>query len=140
MNVLRTFNVGRLSTGWISLRKKLIEKTVFVCNQPKNNHIAGNNELSEPIWQEKATCSSPNTISYSSNKTNPPSSEKNISVNKDPERNHHNNINYTFTLISSTLIYFTPRFHFYIPWKRQKAKGFLAFSGGIAIEHRREIG
>ena len=26
-------------------------------------------------------------------------------------------------------------FHFYIPWKRQKTKGFLTFSGGIEMKH-----
>ena len=26
-------------------------------------------------------------------------------------------------------------FHFYSPWKRQKTKGFLTFSGGIEMEH-----
>ena len=29
--------------------------------------------------------------------------------------------------------------HFYILWKRQKTFGFLTFSGGIEMEHWREI-
>ena len=33
------------------------------------------------------------------------------------------------------LTYFNTKFHFNIPWKRQKAKGFLTFSGGIEMEH-----
>ena len=31
-----------------------------------------------------------------------------------------------------------PMFHFYTPWKRQKASGCLAFSGGIPAFHTRE--
>ena len=30
--------------------------------------------------------------------------------------------------------------HFYTPWKRQKTKGFLTFSGGIEMRHWREKG
>ena len=33
-----------------------------------------------------------------------------------------------------------PMFHFYTPWKRQKTKGFLTFSGGIEMEHWHEMG
>ena len=33
------------------------------------------------------------------------------------------------------LTYFKTKFDFNIPWKRQKAKGFLTFSGGIETEH-----
>ena len=33
------------------------------------------------------------------------------------------------------LIQFDPIFHFCTPWKRQKTKGFLTFSGGIEMEH-----
>ena len=29
------------------------------------------------------------------------------------------------------LIHFNPMFHFYTPWKRQKTKGYLTFSGGM---------
>ena len=32
------------------------------------------------------------------------------------------------------IIHFSPVFHFYTPWKRQKIKGFLIFSGGIEME------
>ena len=35
---------------------------------------------------------------------------------------------------------FKPMFHFYTPWKRQKTKDFLTFSGGMEMEHRLEIG
>ena len=38
------------------------------------------------------------------------------------------------------LIHFTSMSHFYIPWKRQKTKCFLTFSGGIEIGHWREKG
>ena len=31
-------------------------------------------------------------------------------------------------------------FHFYTPWKRQKAKGFPTFSGGIEMEDQAKIG
>ena len=33
------------------------------------------------------------------------------------------------------LTHFSPVFHFYTPWIRQKTKGFLTFSGGIEMEH-----
>ena len=33
------------------------------------------------------------------------------------------------------LTHFSPVSHFYTPWKRQKTKGFLKFSGGIEIWH-----
>ena len=33
------------------------------------------------------------------------------------------------------LTHFSTMFHFYTPWKRQKTFGFLAFSGGIEMEH-----
>ena len=33
------------------------------------------------------------------------------------------------------LTHFTPMFHFYTPWKCQKARGFLKFSGSIKMEH-----
>ena len=32
------------------------------------------------------------------------------------------------------LIHFNPMFHFYTPWKRQKTKGYLTFSGGMKME------
>ena len=35
---------------------------------------------------------------------------------------------------------FSPMFHFSIPLKRQKASGFLKFSGGIEMERGREMG
>ena len=35
----------------------------------------------------------------------------------------------------ATLTYFQQLFHFYTPWKHQKAYGFLIFSGGIEVEH-----
>ena len=31
--------------------------------------------------------------------------------------------------------YFSPMFHFYTPWKRQKTFGFLTFSGSIEMSH-----
>ena len=31
-------------------------------------------------------------------------------------------------------------FHFYTPWKRQKTKDFLTFSGDIEMEHSANIG
>ena len=37
------------------------------------------------------------------------------------------------------LTYFKPVFHLYTPWKRQKTKGFLVFSGGIEMEHWAKI-
>ena len=39
-----------------------------------------------------------------------------------------------FLHFDSYLIHFNPMFHFYTPWKRQKTKGFLRFSGGIEME------
>ena len=33
------------------------------------------------------------------------------------------------------LTQFSPVSHFYTPWKRQKTKGFLTFSGGIEMWH-----
>ena len=36
--------------------------------------------------------------------------------------------------------YFKPMFHFYTPWKHQKAKDFLMFSGGIEMEHWLKMG
>ena len=43
-----------------------------------------------------------------------------------------------FFLISQQLPLFSPTFHFYAPWKRQKR--FLTFSGGIEMEHWAGIG
>ena len=36
---------------------------------------------------------------------------------------------------SVLLTHFSPVSHFYAPWKRQKTKGFLTFSGGIEMWH-----
>ena len=36
--------------------------------------------------------------------------------------------------------HFNPMFHFYTPWKRQKAKGFLTFSRGIEMEDWAKMG
>ena len=41
---------------------------------------------------------------------------------------------------SHALTHFSPVSHFYTPWKRQKAKGFLAFSGGIEMWHWTKMG
>ena len=38
------------------------------------------------------------------------------------------------------LTHFSPVFHFYTPWKRQKTKGFLTFSNVIKMVHRPKIG
>ena len=38
---------------------------------------------------------------------------------------------------SETLTHFCPVFLFYTPWKSQKTKGFLTFSGGIEMKHIR---
>ena len=38
------------------------------------------------------------------------------------------------------LTHFWPMFPFYTPWKQQKTKGFLVFSGGIKSEHWPEMG
>ena len=38
------------------------------------------------------------------------------------------------------LTYFQPIFHFYTPWKHQKASGFRMFSGGIEVEHWLKMG
>ena len=35
----------------------------------------------------------------------------------------------------NTLTHFSTTFHFYTLWKRQKAYDFLAFSGGIEMQH-----
>ena len=45
----------------------------------------------------------------------------------------------TFSRTFNTLPHFMPMFHFYTPWKRQKTKGFLTFSGGIEMEHWNEL-
>ena len=31
-------------------------------------------------------------------------------------------------------------FHFYTPWKRQKSRSFLTFSGGVEMQHWHEMG
>ena len=36
-----------------------------------------------------------------------------------------------------TELHYSTVFHFYTPWKRQKSRGFLTFSGGIEMEHCR---
>ena len=41
---------------------------------------------------------------------------------------------------NNVLTGFTPMFHFYTPWKRQKIVAFLPFSGGIEMEHWCEMG
>ena len=42
--------------------------------------------------------------------------------------------------ISVPLTHFSPVSHFYTPWKGQKTKGFLTFSGVIEIEHWTKLG
>ena len=42
--------------------------------------------------------------------------------------------------VSNCLTPFLAIFHFYTPWKRQKAKFFLTFSWGVEMEHCREMG
>ena len=38
------------------------------------------------------------------------------------------------TMMNANLTtHFSPMFHFYTPWKRQKTQGFLTFSGGIKV-------
>ena len=45
------------------------------------------------------------------------------------------------TMMNANLTtHFSPMFHFYTPWKRQKTKGFLTFLGGTEIEHWAKIG
>ena len=41
---------------------------------------------------------------------------------------------------NATLMNFEPTFHFYSPWKRQKTRSFLTFSGGIEMEHWLDMG
>ena len=38
------------------------------------------------------------------------------------------------------LTHFSPVLHFYTPWKRQKTKGFLTFSGGKEMWHWTKMG
>ena len=38
------------------------------------------------------------------------------------------------------LTHFSPVSHFHVPWKRQKTKGFLKFSGGIEMWHWTKMG
>ena len=38
------------------------------------------------------------------------------------------------------LTHFNPVLHFYTPWKRQKTKGFLTFSGGAEMWHWTKMG
>ena len=38
------------------------------------------------------------------------------------------------------LTHFNPLLYFYTPWKRQKTKGFLAFSEGIEVERWAKMG
>ena len=45
-----------------------------------------------------------------------------------------------FSLRCGTLTNFKPMFPFYTPWKRQKTRSFLTFSGGIGREHWPEMG
>ena len=40
----------------------------------------------------------------------------------------------------NTFTHFSPVPHFYTPWKRQKAFGFLTFSGGIEMWHWTKMG
>ena len=48
-------------------------------------------------------------------------------------KNFH--LQYQAHLRYSQLTLFTPMPDFYTPWKRQKTKGFLEFSGGIEMRH-----
>ena len=45
-----------------------------------------------------------------------------------------------FTDPHSPISHFSPVSHFYTPWKRQKNKGFLTFSGGIEMRHWTKMG
>ena len=38
------------------------------------------------------------------------------------------------------LTLFQPMLHFYIPWKHQKTKSLLIFSGGIEVKHWLKMG
>ena len=42
--------------------------------------------------------------------------------------------------VSQWLTHFGPMFHFYTPWKCQKTKDFLMFSGGVEMERRAKMG
>ena len=44
------------------------------------------------------------------------------------------------TLARNEITLFMPVFYFYTPWKCQKTKGFLTFSGGLEIGHWRKKG
>ena len=44
------------------------------------------------------------------------------------------------TSFLSTLTHFMPLASFYIPWKLQKTRGFLMFSGGIEKDQWHEMG
>ena len=44
-------------------------------------------------------------------------------------------INTLIHQLEIVLTHFKSMFNFYTSWKRQEAKGFLTFSGGIKMEH-----
>ena len=47
---------------------------------------------------------------------------------------------YRYSLPKCCLNNFSPMFHFYTTWKRQKTFGFLTFSRGIEMEHWAKMG
>ena len=49
-------------------------------------------------------------------------------------------LNSSSIYLDLSLIHFNLMFHFYTPRKRQKTLGFLAFSGGIEMEHWATMG
>ena len=50
-------------------------------------------------------------------------------------------IDFNINLMQKFLLtHFSPVSHFYTPWKRQKTKGFLTFSGGIEMWHWAKMG
>ena len=49
-------------------------------------------------------------------------------------------VEYTPEIWSMVLTHFSPVSQSYTPWKRQKTKGFLTFSGGIEMWHWTKMG
>ena len=43
-------------------------------------------------------------------------------------------------MVSFIFTHFNPMFHFYIPWKHQKTRGFLLFSGSIEMDQWANMG
>ena len=63
------------------------------------------------------------------------SNDKNMIKSNDGIPSHHGSENESTCFLGDSLTHFRPLLLFYTPWKHQKTRGFLMFSGGIKWDY-----